>query len=198
MITALSACVGVSIRVSWCKKQHLVGKWWLCMTAGWLWPGTVRQHFPECSVVVGLWKWRPRLPPHPHVCVCRTVGLLNMSSVTVLSLTVVALFSEPLFKCPVLKISDIILFPGEGRTGAAAKWTPLSYMKRSLWLSHVSNMVATVYALSGGHGGKPFHRFCVSVRHSGPLHRLSCTSNESLLGLNKGGRALCNPALNAQ
>lgn len=47
-------------------------------------------------------------------------------------------------------------------------------------------MVATVYAQSGGRSGEPFRRFCVYVRHSRALHHLCCTSNESLLGLNKG------------
>ena len=51
MITALSASVGVTIRVSWCRRHRLVGKWWFC-AAAWLRLGTVSQQFPEHSVVL--------------------------------------------------------------------------------------------------------------------------------------------------
>lgn len=51
MITALSACVGVTIRVSWCRRHRLVGKWWF-RAAAWLRLGTVSQQFPEHSVVL--------------------------------------------------------------------------------------------------------------------------------------------------
>lgn len=75
MIIALSACVGVSIRVSWCKRHRLVGKWWFCMAA-WLRPGTVSQQFPECSVVLVCGSGCLD-SHHTLMCVCRTVCLLS-------------------------------------------------------------------------------------------------------------------------
>lgn len=169
MIIALSVCVGVSIMVSWCKRHRLVGKWWFCMAA-WLWLGTVSQQFPECSVV--LVSGSGRLDSHhtlmyvflafeEHQYLTERETFFFFTKGEHISLTFALVL-----KCLILELCTQVLPRSWEETRATDFKT--SYMRSSLWLSHVASMVATVYAQSGGHSGKPFHRFCVSVRHSEP------------------------------
>lgn len=170
MIIALSACVGVSIMVSRCKRHRLVGKWWF-LHGSVVVAGNSQSAVSRMFCGVGQWKWMPRLPPHPHVCLFSIWGasMFNWKRDVGFFFTKgehVSLTFALVLKCLILELCTQVLPRSWEETRATDFKT--SYMRSSLWLSRDASMVATVYAQSGGRSGKPFHRFCVSVRHSEP------------------------------
>lgn len=189
MIIALSACVGVSIMVSWCRRHHPVGKMlvprWPVVSA------RTSQQFSRCPVVLvsggGCLDSRHTLTHvflalHGHQCCKNQRGHfsdLRLSAHMADSRTV-----RPLALIPWdgTRPTDLKRRFGRHTCGLACDSAALPAWWR-LFMPKVAVVVGSLLCLNAS---------------SKALHHLCCTSNDSLLGLNKGYWLLCNQGPSVQ
>ena len=154
---------------------------------------------------VGLWKWMPRLPPHPCVSAALFVFLAFEEHQCLTRRETFFLFFPVLTKRENISLSSAFMLECQilelcTRASNVRAYFDLPSPRRRLEpriLSNVIHVVQPVTQLCCQHGGDclcPKWRprwetfpWLLCLRASfRALHHLCCTSNESLLGLNKG------------